>query len=205
VRLGDVELSSLPRRILAQRIAVVPQETSLTFDYTVLEIVLMGRYPHLGAFEVEGPADLTAARAALQATGTSAFADRPFRTLSGGEKQRVVIASALAQLDASDEGVRAESRLLLLDEPTASLDLRYQFEIGSVLRRLHDTSGITILLSTHDLRFAASLCTRVVLLSSGRILADGKPREVLTPSLVGRLFDVPPDLVAPILSAASAP
>ena len=198
VVLGGAELSSLPRRALAQRIAVVPQETSLTFDYTVLEIVLMGRYPHLGALEVEGPADLAAAQAALQATGTSTFSDRPFRTLSGGEKQRVVIASALAQLDTGGR----EPRLLLLDEPTASLDLRYQFEIGAVLKRLHDASGITILLSTHDLRFAASLCTRVVLLAAGRILAHGPPREVLTPELVGRLFDVPPHLTVPILTAA---
>ena len=84
---------------LARRLAVVPQETVLAFDYSVIEIVLMGRYPHLGAFEVEGPADLAAARTALRATGTSELADRPFRTLSGGEKQRVMIASALAQLD----------------------------------------------------------------------------------------------------------
>ena len=211
VRLGDAELSSLPRRAVAQRIAVVPQETSLAFDYSVLEIVLMGRYPHLGAFEIEGPADLAAATAALEATGTAAFADRPFRTLSGGEKQRVVIASALAQLDRSIGSIGSigsggsgggESRLLLLDEPTASLDLRYQFEIGAVLQRLHDSSGMTILLSTHDLRFAASLCTRVVLLSSGRILAEGAPRDVLTPELVGRLFDVPPGLAAPILASA---
>ncbi len=203
VRLGDADVSSIPKRALARQIAVVPQETSLAFDYTALEIVLMGRYPHLGAFEIEGPADLAAAERALQATGTADLAGRAFRTLSGGEKQRVVIASALAQLDSGGDGTGGAPRLLLLDEPTASLDLRYQFEIGALLRRLHDSSGITILLSTHDLRFAASLCTRVVLFSSGRILAQGLPREVLTPDLVGRLFDVPPDLAAPILASAT--
>ena len=146
--------------------------------------------------------------AALESTGTAAFVDRQFRTLSGGEKQRVVIASALAQLDLDlgRDGERATSpaasRLLLLDEPTASLDLRYQFEVGALLRRIHDQRGITILLSTHDLRFAASVCTRVILLSYGRILADGPPAGVLTPALVGRLFDVDAALVAPILSAA---
>jgi iron complex transport system ATP-binding protein len=195
VTLDGRPLATVPRRDLATRIAVVPQDTALAFDYTALEIVLMGRYPHLGAFEVEGPADLAAASRALEATGTSALGDRAFRTLSGGEKQRVVIASALAQLDPGGS-------LLLLDEPTASLDLRYQFEIASVLRRLHDSSDLTIVLSTHDLRFAASLCTRIVLLSSGRILAHGRPADVLTPELVGRLFDVPAALVAPILASA---
>jgi iron complex transport system ATP-binding protein len=199
VRWGGAEISGIPRRALARQIALVPQETSLAFDYSVLEIVLMGRYPHLGAFEIEGPDDLAAAVAALQATGTAEFAERPFRTLSGGEKQRVVIASALAQLDGGPGGSGAAAvtrKLLVLDEPTASLDLRYQFEIGALLRRLHDATGLTILLSTHDLRFAASVCTRVVLLSAGRILAEGPPATVLTAELVGRLFEVPPALVS---------
>jgi len=213
VRLDGVNISDVPKRALARQIAFVPQETTLAFDYTALEIALMGRYPHLAAFEVEGPADLQSAMAALDATGTARFADRPFRTLSGGEKQRVVIASALAQLDegprgGSDEGGGADQArpaLLVLDEPTASLDLKYQFEIGALLRRLHDATGVTILLSTHDLRFAATLCTRVVLLSAGRILAQGAPLDTLTPELVGRLFDVPANLAAPILASARNP
>ena len=195
-----VAVPRLPRRSLAQRVALVPQETSLAFDYTVLEIVLMGRYPHLGAFEIEGPEDLAVAMRALESTGTASFADRPFRTLSGGEKQRVVIASALAQLDAGP-GRSVAGKILMLDEPTASLDLKYQFEILAGLRRLHDATGLTIVLSTHDLRFAMTLCTRVVLLSSGRILAQGPPREVMTPELVAKLFDVPRELAAPILAS----
>jgi ABC-type cobalamin/Fe3+-siderophores transport system ATPase subunit len=206
VTLDGQDLARVPRRELATRIAVVPQETSLAFDYTALEIVLMGRYPHLGAFEIEGPDDLAAATRALAATGTVPLQDRGYRTLSGGEKQRVVIASALAQLDRGGAGPDTSGgSLLLLDEPTASLDLRYQFEVASVLRRLHDSSNLTIVLSTHDLRFAASLCTRIVLLSSGRILAQGPPSEVLTPALVGRLFEVPPELAAPILASAHRP
>jgi iron complex transport system ATP-binding protein len=198
VAIGGAPMAEVPRRTLAQRVALVPQETSLAFDYTAVEIVLMGRYPHLGAFEIEGPEDLASAMRALEATGTASFADRPFRTLSGGEKQRVVIASALAQLDAG-VGQSIADKMLMLDEPTASLDLKYQFEVAALLRRLHDASGLTILLSTHDLRFASSMCTRIVLLSAGRILAQGTPREVLTPDLIGRLFDVPPALAAPIL------
>jgi iron complex transport system ATP-binding protein len=208
ITLDGRNLTSIPRRELARRIAIVPQETALAFDYTVLEIVLMGRYPHLKALEIEGPEDVQVCLKALEATGTSAFADRPFRTLSGGEKQRVVIASALAQLGGLGEtghGRHGSSsgQLLVLDEPTASLDLKYQFEVAALVRRIHDESGITILLSTHDLRFAAATCTRIILLSAGRILAEGPPSEVLTPALVGRLFDVEPALTVPILSAAT--
>jgi len=205
VRLDGTDVNAFPRRELARRLAVVPQETVLTFDYSALEIALMGRYPHLGAFEVEGPDDLAAAAAALESTGTTAFAERPFRTLSGGEKQRVVIASALAQLTggpgptAQIPGEASNAALLLLDEPTASLDLRYQLEVASLLVKLRASSGITILLSTHDLRLAAKVCTRVLLLSRGRLLADGPPADVLTPALVGELFDVDPAIVGDVL------
>ena len=120
-------------------------------------MVLMGRYPHLGPFELEGPDDLAIAREALAATGTAALEARAFATLSGGEKQRVVIASALAQA----------SEMLLLDEPTAALDLGYQFEIAALLRRLNRERGTTMIVSTHDLNLAAALCDRIVLLKSG--------------------------------------
>jgi iron complex transport system ATP-binding protein len=187
VRLDGVDVTAIPRRQIAQRLAVVPQETTLAFDYSALEIVLMGRYPHLRAFEMEGARDLEAAHAALRATGTEPLADRPFRTLSGGEKQRVVIASALAQLDGAPADRAA---FLLLDEPTASLDLHYQIEVASLLTRLHEARGITILISTHDLRLAAALCTDVVLLSRGRVLGRGRPAEVLTPASIASVFEV---------------
>jgi iron complex transport system ATP-binding protein len=195
VRLDDVDVRSIRPAALARRIAVVPQETTLAFDYTVLEIVLMGRYPHLGAFEVEGPHDLAVAEAALESTGTGPLADRAFRSLSGGEKQRVIIASALAQTaDGDDAG------LLLLDEPTASLDLRYQLEIGALVTRLRRERGITVLLSTHDLHFAASVCTEIVLLARGRVLARGTPGDILTPASVGTLYGIDPAVVAPFVT-----
>jgi iron complex transport system ATP-binding protein len=198
------DLRSLRRHALAQRMAVVPQETHLAFDYSVLEIVLMGRYPRLGAFEIEGPADVRAAMAALEATGTARFAERPFMTLSGGEKQRVVIASALAQLDAPGADDRPPAGLdrtvLFLDEPTASLDLRYQLELGTLLRRLNGDLGLTLLLSTHDLRLAAALCTHLVLLRDGRVLAEGAPAEVLQAPLVADLYTVDAGLVRPLLA-----
>jgi iron complex transport system ATP-binding protein len=174
----------LSRRALARKIAVVPQETQTTFDFTVLDMVLMGRYPHLGAFELEGPADLAVAREALAATGTAPLAPRAFATLSGGEKQRVVIASALAQ--ASDT--------LLLDEPTASLDLGYQIEIAALLARLNRDRGTTLVISTHDLNLAATLCAEIVLLRRGEVLARGATRDVLTAANVRALYGVDADV-----------
>lgn len=184
VLLDGADISRLGRRALAQRVATVPQETHSAFDFSVLEIVLMGRYPHLGAFELEGPEDVAIARDALAATGTTALAQRAFATLSGGEKQRVVIASALAQ--ASD--------VLLLDEPTAALDLRYQLEIAALLVRLNRSRATTLVVSTHDLNLAAALCSELVLLRAGEILAQGATAEVLTRENVRALYDVDADV-----------
>jgi iron complex transport system ATP-binding protein len=180
VTLGGSPLDSLGRRALAQRIAVVPQETHLAFDYTVRDIALMGRYPHLGAFELEGPRDLAIVRDALAATGTVDLEDRSFATLSGGEKQRVVIASALAQ----------QADILLLDEPTASLDLGYQLEISSLLAQLNRERGITVVVATHDLACAAGLCHRLVLLRDGRVLTTGTTTDTLTTETIRALYDV---------------
>ena len=188
-RSGDVLIDDRPierigRRELARKLAVVAQETRTTFDFSVIEMVLMGRYPHLGRFELEGPGDLEIARHALRETGTAAFEGRPFATLSGGEKQRVVIAAALAQ--ASD--------ILLLDEPTAALDLRYQFELAALLRRLNRERGTTMVISTHDLNLAASLCEHLVLLERGRVLAQGPADQTLTPENIRALYDIDADV-----------
>ena len=184
VRLDGVDLGAMTRAAIARRIAVVPQETHPAFEYTVLEMVLMGRYPHLRPFEIEGPEDIRLAREALAATGTAALETRAFDTLSGGEKQRVVIAVALAQ----------SADVLLLDEPTASLDLAYQLEIATLVTRLHRERGVTLVLSTHDLNLAAAVSDRVVLLQGGRTLAMGPTSDVLTPANIGRTFDVDVDV-----------
>ena len=219
VRLDDRAIGDVPRAALARRMAVVPQETHLAFDYSVLEVVLMGRYPHLGAFEIEGPDDFAIAREALAATGTLDFADRAFETLSGGEKQRVVIAAALAQIDAtthrSGAVPAAAESILLLDEPTAALDLAYQIELASLLRELQARLPITIVVSTHDLNFAASLCRTLVLLKHGSVLASGDTERVLTPDNVRDLYGVHADVhrhaatgrlvVVPIGRAAGGP
>jgi iron complex transport system ATP-binding protein len=195
VLLDNRPLVSLDRRAIARRMSVVPQETRLAFDYSVLEVVLMGRYAHLGAFELEGPDDFAAARAALAMTGTAAFERRPFESLSGGEKQRVIIAAALAQLDRGPAGADDEAAYLLLDEPTASLDLGYQLEVLAVLRRLHRERRPGIVVSIHDLNLAAALCNRLVLLREGRVLADGPTREVLTPAHVRELYGVDVEVI----------
>jgi len=184
VTLDARPISGFSRRELARRIAVVPQETHSAFDFSALEIVLMGRYPHLGAFELEGAHDLGIAREAMAATGTATLEARRFATLSGGEKQRVVIAGALAQ--ASD--------VLLLDEPTASLDLGFQFEMAALLVRLNRDRGTTMVVSTHDLNLAATLCTELVLLKSGRVIAAGTTDEVLTPDHVRALYGIEADV-----------
>ena len=191
VTFDDADITGLSRPALAQRLAVVPQETHLAFDYTVLEVVLMGRYPHLGTFEVEGPADLDVARDALAATGTQRFEDRLFTTLSGGEKQRVIIAAALAQLARSaSEPQLSGNSVLLLDEPTTALDLAYQIEVVSLLRDLHRRRGITVVVSTHDLNFAATVCRSLVLLREGKMLASGPTPDVLTSSNIAALYGV---------------
>jgi iron complex transport system ATP-binding protein len=184
VLLDGASLRQLPRKAVARRIAVVPQETQLAYDYRVIEIVLMGRHPHLGLFELEGPHDIDVARRALHATGTEHLEDRQFNTLSGGEKQRVVIASALAQ----------SAEILLLDEPTASLDLGYQLEIATLLRSLNRERQVTIGISTHDLNLAAAICDRIVLLDRGRVLASGTTADVLTPAHLHQLYGVNADV-----------
>ena len=144
----------------------------------------MGRHPHLGAFTLEGPTDIRIAGDAMAATGTAHLSARQYMTLSGGEKQRVVIAAALAQ----------SCDVLLLDEPTASLDLGFQLEVAALLQRLNRERGITMVLATHDVNLAASLCDSVVMMKAGRILAHGATRDVLTGPAVSRLYDIDADV-----------
>jgi len=184
IALNGRPIAGLSRRDVARHVAVVPQETHPAFDYTVMEMVLMGRHPHLGAFELEGPSDLALAQEALAATGTDHLAGRAYMTLSGGEKQRVVIAGALVQ----------SPDVLLLDEPTASLDLGYQLEVAALLSRLNRERGVTMVLATHDLNLAAALCDRLVLMRNGRMLAQGPTRDVLTAVMVRQLYGIDADV-----------
>ncbi len=189
VRLDGDDLARVPPHARARRMAVVPQETHLAFDYTVLEVVMMGRYPHLGTFQVEGPRDFAIAREAMAATGTLTLEDRQFDTLSGGEKQRVIVAAALAQISAAEH-----DGILLLDEPTVALDLAYQLELGELLRERQKRVAMTVAVSTHDLNFAAALCRTLVLLKDGRVVATGPTADVLTSENIRLLYDVDADV-----------
>ena len=198
VTIDDAPLSAFGRIELARRMAVVPQETQLAFDFTVAEIAMMGRYPHLRAFEIEGPSDIAVIDDTLSSTGTLHLKDRLFATLSGGEKQRVVIAAALAQIFATDAHRSTQMRrdgFLLLDEPTASLDLGYQLEVAALLKRLHDERDVSIVISTHDLGLAGTLCDRLLMIRDGVVIAEGETDEVLTPDNVRRVFGVEAEIV----------
>jgi iron complex transport system ATP-binding protein len=181
IRVDGEPVRGLPPAALARAVAVVPQETPRPFPFTVGDLVLMGRYPHNPGRYFERAEDLAAAREAMEATDVLELAELPFEELSGGERQRAVLARALAQ----------RPRLLLLDEPTAHLDLRHQAEVAELLRRIHRERDITIVLVSHDLGLAAELADRLVLLSEGRVSAIGPPTVVLDAAVLGEAFGCP--------------
>ncbi|MCS7068192.1 MAG: ABC transporter ATP-binding protein [Meiothermus sp.] len=151
---------------VARRLAVVGQEAVQEPGFSLLEMVLMGRTPHKGWLEADSALDLRIAREALARVGLSGYEERPFQSLSGGEKQRALIARALAQ----------QAHILLLDEPTNHLDVRYQLEVLQLVRGLR----IPVVAALHDLNLAALFCDRLLLLSEGRVVAEGRPEQVLT-------------------------
>ena len=155
---------------------MVVQEHGSEFEFTVLEMAQMGRNPHKGAFDRDTRRDAEIVLAALERVGMLEFAERSFATLSGGEKQRVLVARALAQ----------EPKLLVLDEPTNHLDIHYQLEMLELVRDLHLTTLVTL----HDLNLAATYWSRLYLLEAGRIVTSGTPEMVLTPALLARVFKV---------------
>jgi iron complex transport system ATP-binding protein len=187
---GEIEidgrpLAELSRGELARLVAVVPQEPSTPPWMTVAEYVLLGRTPHLGPLAKEGARDREAAARALGRLDLLAFVDRRLGTLSGGEKQRVVVARALAQ----------EAAIVLLDEPTAALDIGHQQQALDLLDGLRAESGLTLVAAMHDLTLAAQYADRMVLLDGGRVVADGAPTEVLTAPVIARHYGAAIDVV----------
>lgn len=183
---GDVRLQGRPlhdysRREVARRLAVVPSPGTPLFSFTVEEYVLMGRTPYLGRLQADRPLDAEVVAAALAATDTSPLARRMITEISAGEWQRVNIARALAQ----------EPHILLLDEPTAFLDLGHQREISELLVRLNREQGLTLVSVSHDLNLASEYCPRLVVLSRGKIWAEGPPEAVLTEALLAEVYQAP--------------
>lgn len=178
VLLDNRNIYSIPAREFARRVAVVPQDTLVPFDFTVMEIVLMGRSPRLGRFAVEGAHDTEIALQSLRRTGAAHLADRHINALSGGERQRVLIARALAQ----------EPQVLLLDEPTSHLDISFQFEIMDLIKSLNCEQGMTIFAVLHDLNIAAHYCDRLILIGQGGVQADGSPDQVITADNIRRVY-----------------
>ena len=178
IEVEGVSLAAMTRAELARRVAVVPQDMPQGLPFTVRELVLMGRYPHAPRRFFETADDLAVAREAMAATGVLDLADARVSILSGGERQRVALARALAQ----------EPRLLVLDEPTAHLDLRYQVECVALLRRVNRERGTTIVLVSHDLNLAGALCDRLLLLADGRIAGLGTADDVLDEALLTAVY-----------------
>jgi iron complex transport system ATP-binding protein len=180
ITLLDKPLARYSARQIAQVIAQVPQITALDFPFTVRQVVLMGRNPHLSRFALETERDRHIAEQAMRRTQTLDLAERLIGTLSGGERQRVLIARALTQ----------EPRLLLLDEPTANLDLQHQIHILNLIRDLIHEDALGAAAAVHDLELAARFCDRLVLLHEGTICADGLPADVLTPEHLRQTYGV---------------
>ena len=202
---GDIYVHQRPiadyaKKELARTLALVPQQINADFPFTVAETVLMGRYPHLGLLAVEGKKDLELAEQAMEFTEVGHLADRRLGQLSGGERQRVIIARAICQ----------QSKILLLDEPTASLDPAHQLRIMDLMERLRCEAKVTIVMVSHDLNLAASYADRLLLLKDGEVEKVGTPQQVLTSEQLSQsygctlLVDENPLLGKPRVSLVSA-
>jgi iron complex transport system ATP-binding protein len=180
VKLNGRRIDSYSRRELSRVLAVVAQENRISFPYTVAEIVMMGRASYHSPFALEGEKDLDIARASMELTDSLSLSQRYLHELSGGEKQRVMIARALAQ----------EPQILLLDEPSAFLDLKHQVQAFELLRRLNRERGLTIVATLHDVNLAALFFPRLAMLRDGKIYRDGPPKEILTAETIHEVYGI---------------
>ncbi len=178
--LWDKALKAYSTKDLAKNVAVVPQESNIQYDFTVYDIVLMGRYPHIKRLEREGSEDYEKVKSALLRTNTWHLKDRSINEISGGERQRVIIAKALAQ----------ETKVIILDEPTSSLDIHHQLEILDLLKELNEETGVTIIMVLHDINLAARYSKEVALLHLGSLITIGPTEEVITVENLQRAYDI---------------
>lgn len=183
-RRGDIiingqNIKRIPQNHLARLVSVVPQESIFEFDFTALEIVLMGRLPYLSRFQFEGPEDRKMASAAMKKTKCWSLRDKFIKNLSGGEKQRVILARAITQ----------NTEFLLLDEPTSHLDLNFQYEVLDLITRVNRLKKATIISVFHDINLASKYCSRLILMKNGEIIADGKPKKIMSYENMLKIYD----------------
>ena len=176
IYLDGKSLTDYSFRESARRIAVLAQHNYYNFDFSVQEVVLMGRSPHKKPLEGDNAQDLQIVRESLELVGMSAFRERSFSTLSGGEQQRVILARALAQ----------QTPCLVLDEPTNHMDIQYQLQLMDIVKGLKRT----VISAVHDLNLAAMYCTRIYVMKAGKVVASGTPEAVLTPTLIREVYEV---------------
>jgi iron complex transport system ATP-binding protein len=180
ILLDGNDIEKMTKSDIAKHIAVVPQSNEIHFSFTVKDIVTMGRMPFLEKFQGESSDDLRKVDEAMQKTNITEFADRQINTMSGGERQRVIIARALAQTP----------EIILLDEPTLHLDISNQFDVLDLVKKLSDDGGLTVVIVSHDLPMVVRYCDRIVMLKDQKIYAIGAPEEVLTPENMRQVFSV---------------
>jgi iron complex transport system ATP-binding protein len=180
VSVDGKDITKMKRKDIARILAVVPQEVIYGFDFTVNEVVSMGRYPHLGRFEFESPKHKKIVEEAMIYTEILEFKDKTITALSGGERQRVIIAQAFAQ----------KPKILLLDEPTKNLDIRHTMDIMNLIRKWNRRRKLTVVSVFHDLNLAARYCDRIALLKDGRIIEVGRKANVLNTRNIERVFGV---------------
>ena len=200
ILLRGADVGRMRPRDRARLVSVVPQNPGVPLGLTAFEVALLGRNPHLGLLQWEGPRDAEVAMEALEATGTAHLAHRKVDSLSGGERQRVLIAMALAQ----------QAPVMLLDEPTSSLDIAHQPAIMELLHSLRFSEGSAVIVAMHDLTLAAQFCDRIVVIHQGRNFAEGSPGEVLTEQIIQTVYGIRvrvlshPDTGLPVVVGAQA-
>jgi len=178
VFIDDIDVTKLSSRNMAKKLSVVPQNTNIEFGFTVIDIVLMGRSPYMRRFESESSRDLEIAEMAMRATNTWYLRDKRINEISGGERQRVILARALAQ----------DTNIMLLDEPVSQLDIHHQIEIMETIRTLIKSRGMTVIAVMHDLNLAAQYSDYIILMNKGKVVCQGTPQEVITKENIMKVY-----------------